>query len=417
MPNSPSVSDQDRHRMQEEADRGQARDGDLRQLDPLGHVGLVEAVGQLAAERREDEERRDEDDAGQRDQHPGVAARHLSRAGDAEQDQHGQRVLQEVVVESGAELAPEQRRKPPRRHQALEHVIPNRPPSALADPSRPGKGRASHSTSHHLSERWLDRETSFNCVQPTGLAPRSRSRRGNRPAKCLESAGTAGADSDQGARGGPKRMQPEVASHTSIHVNGEATETRAASLAELVAELGYAERRGRHRPQRRVRGEACARRHPALAGRPCRDRSAAPGRLIPTADHERDRTHLAGRREALKLYGVEVGVAPAARHRRISLAAGDGERGAGLARRHRHGLGPSRGRASQHGAALLRADQVARRTRDAEHRRLPHAARGDHHRADGARAVRHRLDQARGDRQRRHAAARPVRPGRGGRRR
>ena len=36
-------------------------------------------------------------------------------------------------------------------------------------------------------------------------------------------------------------MQPEVASHISIHVNGEATATRAVSLAQLVAELGFAE--------------------------------------------------------------------------------------------------------------------------------------------------------------------------------
>lgn len=36
-------------------------------------------------------------------------------------------------------------------------------------------------------------------------------------------------------------MQPEVASHTNIHVNGEATTTRAASLADLVAELGFVE--------------------------------------------------------------------------------------------------------------------------------------------------------------------------------
>jgi sulfur carrier protein len=36
-------------------------------------------------------------------------------------------------------------------------------------------------------------------------------------------------------------MQSEVADHTNIHVNGEAATTRAASLAELVAELGFAE--------------------------------------------------------------------------------------------------------------------------------------------------------------------------------
>jgi sulfur carrier protein len=36
-------------------------------------------------------------------------------------------------------------------------------------------------------------------------------------------------------------MQPEVANYTSVHVNGEASETKAASLAQLVAELGFAE--------------------------------------------------------------------------------------------------------------------------------------------------------------------------------
>jgi len=36
-------------------------------------------------------------------------------------------------------------------------------------------------------------------------------------------------------------MQPEVADHTNIHVNGEAAATRAASLADLVAELGFVE--------------------------------------------------------------------------------------------------------------------------------------------------------------------------------
>jgi sulfur carrier protein len=36
-------------------------------------------------------------------------------------------------------------------------------------------------------------------------------------------------------------MQPEVANHTIIHINGEAAETRAASLADLVVELGFVE--------------------------------------------------------------------------------------------------------------------------------------------------------------------------------
>jgi sulfur carrier protein len=36
-------------------------------------------------------------------------------------------------------------------------------------------------------------------------------------------------------------MQPEVADNIRINVNGQATETRAGSLADLVAELGFAE--------------------------------------------------------------------------------------------------------------------------------------------------------------------------------
>ena len=36
-------------------------------------------------------------------------------------------------------------------------------------------------------------------------------------------------------------MQSEVAEHIQIHVNGEAARTRAASLADLVAERGFAE--------------------------------------------------------------------------------------------------------------------------------------------------------------------------------
>jgi sulfur carrier protein len=36
-------------------------------------------------------------------------------------------------------------------------------------------------------------------------------------------------------------MQPEVANPISIHVNGEATEAKAQSLAKLIADLGFAE--------------------------------------------------------------------------------------------------------------------------------------------------------------------------------
>ncbi len=113
--------EQDRHRVEEEAERGNAGDRDLGEPDALGHERLVAAVGKLAAERGEDEERRNEHDAGKRDQRGGVLAAGGAHAAEPEQDQHAQRVLQEVVVERGAELTPEQRRKPPRRHQAREH--------------------------------------------------------------------------------------------------------------------------------------------------------------------------------------------------------------------------------------------------------------------------------------------------------
>ena len=108
--------------MQEEARRGKGGDGDFAEPDALCDERLVVAVGQLAAERRQDEERGDENDAGHRDQYPAVLSRSATCTPEAEQDQHGQRVLQEIVVERRAELAPEQRRELARRHQALEHA-------------------------------------------------------------------------------------------------------------------------------------------------------------------------------------------------------------------------------------------------------------------------------------------------------
>ncbi len=116
--------EQDRHRVQVEADGCKRGDGNLGKLDARGDVGLVEAVGDLPAQRRQDEERRDEDDAGQRHQHRAMSAGDPARTAEPEQDQHDQRVLEEIVVEGRAELAPEQRRKAPRRHEVLEHRLP-----------------------------------------------------------------------------------------------------------------------------------------------------------------------------------------------------------------------------------------------------------------------------------------------------
>ena len=67
--------EQDRNRVQREAGDGERGGADLGELQPLRDDRLVEAVGELAAEAREEEERRDEDGAGERDQRLGVRRR------------------------------------------------------------------------------------------------------------------------------------------------------------------------------------------------------------------------------------------------------------------------------------------------------------------------------------------------------
>ena len=60
-PNRNSATNRIGMRVQPEADDGERRDRDLDKLQPLRHDRLVEAVGDLAAEPGEEEERRDED--------------------------------------------------------------------------------------------------------------------------------------------------------------------------------------------------------------------------------------------------------------------------------------------------------------------------------------------------------------------
>jgi hypothetical protein len=110
--------EQHRHGMEQEAQHRGAGREDLRELEPAGHQRLVVPVGPLAAEARQDEERPDEDRARQRHQDAGMG---IGLAADPEQDQEGQRVLQEIVVERREELAPEQWREAPRSHQGTEH--------------------------------------------------------------------------------------------------------------------------------------------------------------------------------------------------------------------------------------------------------------------------------------------------------
>ena len=100
-----------RQRRQQETGGGQTGDENLDEFQPLRDARLVVAVGDLAAEAGEHEIGRDQDAARQRDQRAAVAGAAL------EQDHEDQRRFQEIVVEGGAKLAPEQRREPPREQQ------------------------------------------------------------------------------------------------------------------------------------------------------------------------------------------------------------------------------------------------------------------------------------------------------------
>jgi hypothetical protein len=115
--------EQDRDRVQDESDRGNACNGDLGQLEVGGDRPFVVTVGQLSTKGGQNEEGCQQHDARQR-----YEDRCCLRVGcgdlraEAEQDQHTQCILEEVVVERRAELAPEQRREPAGRQQRLGHA-------------------------------------------------------------------------------------------------------------------------------------------------------------------------------------------------------------------------------------------------------------------------------------------------------
>ena len=87
------------------------RGADLGELDALGDQGLVVAVGKLAAEPGQKEERRDQRRAGERDQRRRIGA------GGLEQNDEDERGLEKIVAEGREKLAPEQRRETAGRHQ------------------------------------------------------------------------------------------------------------------------------------------------------------------------------------------------------------------------------------------------------------------------------------------------------------
>ena len=91
--------------MQEEAAGGESGGENLGELQPPCDDRFDVFVGKLAAEARQDEKGKDKDRA--RDRHQCIA---VACDGAIEQDDD-ERILEDVIVECGAELGPEQRRE------------------------------------------------------------------------------------------------------------------------------------------------------------------------------------------------------------------------------------------------------------------------------------------------------------------
>ena len=120
-------NEQNDDRVQREAGNRNDRNADFDKLEPLRDQSLVIAVCDLAADRGQEEIRRDENRAGERDQRPAICAAELI------QDEKRQRVLEKIVVERGKELRPEQRREAPRQHQKSGFRVHDRmPPPSFA---------------------------------------------------------------------------------------------------------------------------------------------------------------------------------------------------------------------------------------------------------------------------------------------
>ena len=109
--------EKERHALEPEAHGAHSHDDDLGDLDDASDVRLVDAIGERARCAREEEERRNEDRAGQHDEGGGVDARLL---GQPERHHDAHRALQQVVVEGAEELRDEQRRKPTGRQELDE---------------------------------------------------------------------------------------------------------------------------------------------------------------------------------------------------------------------------------------------------------------------------------------------------------
>ena len=108
--------EQQRDRVEQEAQPGDGGDRYFGDLQPACDAGLVVAVGEFAAEGRQDEHRHDQRGAGERHQSAAF------RGAELEQNQDDQRVLDEVVAERGKELANEDRYEASRGQKLLKHI-------------------------------------------------------------------------------------------------------------------------------------------------------------------------------------------------------------------------------------------------------------------------------------------------------
>jgi hypothetical protein len=111
---------QDRDAAQVEPHGADAHDRDLEELHRADQARLLEAVGELARGRREQEEGQDEHAPGEVHERVG-RERRLRRA---EREQDHERVLEHVVVQRAEKLRPEERREAARAQQLeLAHAL------------------------------------------------------------------------------------------------------------------------------------------------------------------------------------------------------------------------------------------------------------------------------------------------------
>ena len=102
-------AEQQRHRFELEADEGDAHDPDLGGLDPADQPRLVDGIGDLAGERREQEIGQDEQAGGDDAEQFGLFGRGRI---EAEGGEEGQGELEQIVVQRAEELDDEQGPEP-----------------------------------------------------------------------------------------------------------------------------------------------------------------------------------------------------------------------------------------------------------------------------------------------------------------